>query len=71
MSFDCCKQNRKTHVRIFSSFAEENLAEHRQAAKKTSRQCWVEFAALQERMWGKGWWNTPLKKTARVEATNW
>ncbi len=65
------KQNRVVSVRKFSSFEEENRAEHRRLAALTYEQRLKEFAILQERVWGKKWTEGEILKTARIEKVAW
>ncbi len=58
-------------VKIFSSFEEENEAEHSRLAAKTPEQCLDEFAILQERLWGKKWTEEPIVKVATWEKVPW
>lgn len=57
----------KTTVRIFTSFEEENRAEHRRLAGMTHEERLAEFAVLQERVWGELWTSLPMKKVASWE----
>jgi hypothetical protein len=56
-----------TTVRIFTSFEEENRAEHRRLARMTPEERLSEFAVLQERVWGDLWTSLPMKKVASWE----
>lgn len=62
---------RDTRVRIFSSFEEENAAEHRRLAKMSPQERLREFAVLQERHWGRGWGDLPMTKKATWEKVSW
>jgi hypothetical protein len=62
---------RKSSVAVFSSFEEENAAEHLRCARMTPSQRLDEFAVLQERAWGERWTKKPMKKTATVERVRW
>jgi hypothetical protein len=63
--------DRKKQVRIFSSFEEENTAEHHRCANMTSDERCQEFALLQERRWGAQWTSQPMVKTIRFETVDW
>lgn len=63
-------RKRKLKVSVFSSFEDENRAEHRRLASMTPEQRWDEFAVLQERVWGEKWTNTPIEKKVRFEILN-
>jgi len=65
------KQDRVLSVKRFSSFEEENRAEHRRLAALTPNQRLKEFAILQERVWGTKWTGEGIKKTAEVEKVTW
>lgn len=65
------KQKRVLAVKVFSSFAEENRAEHRRLASLTPAQRLKEFALLQERVWGTKWTKDRIVKTARIEKVVW
>lgn len=56
-----------TTVRIFTSFEEENRAEHRRLAGLTPEERLSEFAVLQERVWGELWTSLAMKKVASWE----
>jgi hypothetical protein len=58
----------RTTVRIFTSFEEENRAEHRRLAEMTPEERCSEFAVLQERVWGDLWTSVPMKKVATWES---
>ncbi|OGV67836.1 MAG: hypothetical protein A3K19_28615 [Lentisphaerae bacterium RIFOXYB12_FULL_65_16] len=58
-------------VRIFSSFEDENRAEHQRLREMTPAERWNELAVLQERAWGERWSKTPLKRVAVIETTTW
>lgn len=62
---------RHLRIRFFSSFEEENAAEHRRLAKMTPRERWREFAVLQERRWGKSWGKIPMVKRVSWERLGW
>ena len=62
---------RDTRVRIFSSFEEENAAEHRRLAKMSPQERLREFAVLQERHWGRDWGDFPMTKKATWEKVSW
>ena len=58
-------------VRIFSSFEEENRAEHRRLTEMTPEETCAELAVLKERSWGTLWTTAPMKKTAFWEKLAW
>lgn len=62
---------RNLNVSIYSSFEDENRAEHRRLASMTPAQRWDEFAVLQERVWGEKWKSKRMSKIARYEKLNW
>jgi hypothetical protein len=65
------KQKRVLSVKMFSSFEEENRAEHRRLAALTPNQRLKEFSILQERVWGTKWTKDGIEKTASVEKVKW
>ncbi|MGE5340182.1 MAG: hypothetical protein ACM3SY_01755 [Candidatus Omnitrophota bacterium] len=65
------KQNKVLSVKRFSSFEEENRAEHRRLAELTPELRLNEFAVLQERVWGIKWTEKAIVKTARIEKVKW
>ena len=65
------KPKRDLSVSIFSSFEDENKAEHRRLAAMTPKQRWDEFAILQERVWGKKWTNERIVKRVSFEKLKW
>jgi len=65
------KQKRVLTVKMFSSFEEENRAEHRRLAALTPNQRLKEFAILQERVWGTGWTEDRIVKTVSIEKVTW
>ena len=62
------KQKRVLSVKMFSSFEEENQAEHRRLAALTPNQRLKEFAILQECVWGTRWTKDRIVKTAKSES---
>jgi hypothetical protein len=56
---------------MFSSFDEENRAEHRRLAALTPNQRLKEFSILQERVWGTRWTEDRIVKTASIEKVTW
>ncbi len=54
-------------VRVFTSFEEENRAEHRRLAEMTHEERCAELAVLQERTWGSLWTSVPMTKVASWE----
>lgn len=58
-------------VRVFSSFEEENAAEHQRLADMSPRERMREFAVLQARRWGDAWWKTPMEKRVSWEQLSW
>lgn len=65
------KKKRELRVEVFSSFEDENRAEHRRLALLTPMQRMEEFAILQERMWGKKWTEEPMVKIVTIEKLSW
>lgn len=65
------KKKRDLQVKVFSSFEEENRAEHRRLARMTPMERLEEFAILQERMWGTKWTKEPMVKIASYEKLSW
>jgi len=57
--------------RVFSSFEEENAAEHRRLAAMSHRERLQEFSVLQARRWGEDWGRTPIVKRATWERFSW
>jgi hypothetical protein len=58
-------------VQIFSSFEEENTAEHRRLADMSPQDRLREFAILQERRWGRKWAEAPIARRATWEKVPW
>jgi len=58
-------------VKVFSSFEEENRAEHHRIAVLTPKQRLKEFAILQERVWGTKWTKDRILKIASIEKVTW
>ncbi len=65
------RTDRNLRVRVFHSFDEENLAEHRRRARMTPQERMAEFAVLQERLWGEEWTTKPLVRVATWEKVDW
>ena len=65
------KRKRAFSVKMFSSFDEENRAEHLRLAALTPNQRLKEFAILQERVWGTRWTEDGIVKTASIEKVTW
>jgi hypothetical protein len=65
------KQKRVVSVNRFSSFEEENLAEHCRLAGLTPIQRLKEFGILQERLWGVKWTGSEMEKVAIIEKLAW
>lgn len=61
----------ETVVRVYSSFEEENAAEHQRLAAMSHQERMREAAVLQVRRWGKSWDLTPIDKTASWERLAW
>lgn len=62
---------KKTRVSVFSSFEEENAAEHRRLAGMSPPERMREFAVLQARRWGEAWGKAPMEKRATWERLSW
>lgn len=58
---------RKLKVELFSSFDEENKAEHKRRVMMSIEERIQEFGILQERAWGKDWGRNPIVKKATYE----
>lgn len=54
-------------ARVFSSFEEENRAEHQRLAEMSHDERCAELAVLQERAWGALWTSVPMTKVASWE----
>jgi len=65
------KRDRVIAVKKFSSFEEENRAEHHRLAALTHEERLHEFEILQERVWGTKWTKDAMVKTARIERVSW
>ena len=61
----------RKELRIFSSFEEENAAEHRRLREMSPSERLRELEILQERRWGPGWATTPMVKRATWERVTW
>ena len=59
------------HIKVFSSFEDENEAEHRRLAAMTPEQRWQEMAVLQGRVWGVDWATKPIERIAHCEVLDW
>jgi len=62
---------RKIEVRVFSSFEDENAAEHQRLAEMTHDERLREFAVLQARRWGDGWGEAPMEKRVTWGKVPW
>ena len=62
---------RNIEVKVYSSFEEENEAEHRRLAGMTHDDRLREFAVLQARRWGDGWGQAPMEKRVTWERVSW
>ncbi len=62
---------RSTRVQAFSSFEEENTAEHRRLARMSPEERLRELAALKERRWGRDWGKKPMVRRATWERVDW
>ena len=62
---------RRTEVRIFNSFEDENAAEHRRLARMSPQERCRELAVLQTRLWGELWRSVPIVKRASWEKLPW
>jgi hypothetical protein len=58
-------------VRVYSSFEDENLAEHQRLAAMSHHERISEAAILQSRRWGESWGLTPIVRTASWERLAW
>lgn len=65
------KMQRETKVRVFTSFEEENAAEHRRLAAMSPQARLRELAVLQARRWGQDWGKKPIVKKAAWERVPW
>lgn len=55
----------------FSSIEKENRAEYSRRARMTAAGRFAEFAAIQERAFGRAWTGTPIVKVATCEVLDW
>jgi hypothetical protein len=62
---------RKSNVRVFTSFENENEAEHRRLARMSPQERMLEFSVLQGRRWGEFWGQKPIEKCATWERVPW
>ena len=62
---------RKPTVRVFTSFEEENSAEHRRLSEMSPQARLRELAVLQARRWGQDWGKKPIIKKATWERVSW
>lgn len=62
---------RSDDVRVFSSFDEENAAEHRRLSEMSPHSRLREFAVLQARRWGASWGRIPMQRKVTWERTSW
>ena len=58
-------------VEVFTSFEEENRAEHRRLRNMTPKERWDELAVLQARVWGDKWLREPMKRVVSIEKVEW
>lgn len=58
-------------IKVFTSFEDENAAEHRRLAKMSPQERWRELAVLQTRLWGELWGSAPIAKRASWERLSW
>jgi hypothetical protein len=58
-------------VRVFSSFEDENAAEHRRLSAMSPEDRLREFAVLQARRWGASWSRIPMQRKVTWERTSW
>lgn len=65
------EMQREPTVRIYTSFEEENAAEHRRLAAMSPQARLRELAVLQARFWGQDWGMKPITKTATWERVYW
>lgn len=63
--------NRNAEVRVFSSFEEENAAEHRRLAGMSPHDRLREFGVLQARRWGESWSQEPMQRKVTWERLRW
>jgi hypothetical protein len=63
--------HRDTSFQVFSSFDEENEAEHRRLAALSPQSRLREFSVIQRRRWGEDWGTVPIVKTATWEKLAW
>ena len=67
-----CLMRREIRVQVFSSFEEENEAEHRRLAGMDPQARLREFSVLQKRRWGQAWGSAPMiRKKATWEKVAW
>jgi hypothetical protein len=56
---------------IFSSFEEENSAEHNRLASLSPAKRLKEFGILQQRVWGAKWTKSRIPHIVKFEKTIW
>jgi len=62
---------KSTRVRTYSSFDEENTAEHRRLARMSPEERLGELAILKQRRWGRDWGRQPMVRRATWERVDW
>ena len=62
---------REPTIRVFASFEEENMAEHRRLGAMSPQARLRELAVLQARRWGQDWGMKPIAKRATWERVSW
>jgi hypothetical protein len=66
-----CAMGFKADVRVYSSFEEENAAEHQRLREMTPEERLREFSVLQMRRWGETWGEQPIEKRVTWERVAW
>ena len=65
------QMQRELTIQVFTSFEEENAAEHRRLAAMSPQARLRELDVLQARRWGQDWGNKPITKKATWERVSW
>lgn len=63
--------DRKSQVKIYHSFEEENEAEYRRRAKMTPEERMQELARLRAQHYGDDWADKPMERVATWEWVDW
>jgi len=63
--------SKKIHVKIFSSFEEEEAAERLRCRQQSDEEREEELREIRRRAFGPDWHRKPMVKVASIEKTNW